>query len=201
MKSQHMDSCALELSEDDIIKAMKDMKGYLDITPGDFREIYQFAYKHAIERFNQSITAKDVMTRDVITVGTDTSLLGVAEILDNHFITGVPVIDEGRRVVGIISEKDFIFHMGVEKEKTFMGVVTRCLKGTGCIAVSMRKQKAWDIMTSPAITIGENTPVSEIADIFTENKINRAPVTDNGHLLMGIVTRTDIVQSSCSIQI
>ena len=86
MNPPYNDTCALALSEDDIIKAMKDMKGYLDITPGDFREIYQFAYKHATERFNQSITAKDVMTRKAISVGADTPLLGVAEILDNHSI-------------------------------------------------------------------------------------------------------------------
>jgi len=191
----------MELSEDDIIKAMKDMKGYLDITPGDFREIYQFAYKHAIERFNQSITAKNVMTRDVISVNTETPLVDVADVLNNHLITGVPVIDGGSKVVGIISEKDFIFQMGMEKERTFMAVVARCLKGTGCIAVSMRRQKAKDIMTSPALTVSENTPVSDIATIFTKKKINRAPVTADEKRLIGIVTRTDIVRSSCSIQI
>ena len=65
----------------------------------------------------------------------------------------------------------------------------------------MRKQKAGDIMTSPAITVGENTSISEIATIFSEKNINRAPVTDPNNRLLGIVTRTDIVRSSCSLKI
>ncbi len=82
-----------------------------------------------------------------------------------------------------------------------MGVIAQCLKNKGCVAISMRKQKSEDIMTAPAITISENTPVSEIAEIFTEKNINRAPVTDPGNKLTGIVTRTDIVQSYCDKQI
>ena len=60
----------------------------------------------------------------------------------------------------------------------------------------MHQQKAEDIMTSPAITVREDTPVSEIATIFTEEEINRVPVTDDGGKLLGIVAREDIVKSS-----
>ena len=64
----------------------------------------------------------------------------------------------------------------------------------------MRKQKAEDIMTSPAITVSENTPIFEIANTFTEKNINRTPVVDQNNKLAGIVTRTDIVRSSCAIE-
>lgn len=201
MKINTSDTCAMDLSEEDIIKAMKDLRGYLDITPGDFREIYQFAYSHAVERLEKSVTAKDLMTRDVISVNSEMPLADVAEILNKNNITGVPVVDENRKVVGIISEKDFIFYMGVEKEKTFMGVVARCLKNTGCIAVTLRKQTAKDIMTSPVINVSEDTSLSEIADLLAQNGINRAPVTNSDNILTGIVTRTDIVRSSCSIKL
>lgn len=201
MNIRESGTCTVDLSEEDIISAMKALKGYIDITPGDFREIYEIAYRHAIEHFGKTITANDLMTRDVISVVPATPLMEVAELLNVSRITGLPVIDNERKVLGIISEKDFIFHMGGQKEKTFMGVVARCLRGSGCIAISMRMQTAKDIMTSPVISISENTLVSEIASIFTQNSINRVPVTDNINRVMGIVTRTDIVQSSCSIKI
>jgi CBS domain-containing protein len=172
----------------------------LDITPGDFKEIYRFAYKHAVERLRHSIRAKDVMTKDVIFVRKDTSLEEVADLLNLHLISGVPVIDDDKRVVGVISEKDFLFQMGAQEKRTFMGVVAHCLKSKSCVAITMRKQKAEDIMTSPAITVSENTPIFEIANTFTEKNINRTPVVDQDNKLSGIVTRTDIVRSSCAIE-
>ena len=199
MKNQFVESCPLDISDDDILKAMRNISGYLDITTGDFKEIYRFAYKHAIDRLRHSVKAKDVMTKNVVFVEENTSLEEVSEVLNRHVISGVPVIDDDKSVVGVISEKDFLFHMGAKEKRTFMGVVAHCLKSKGCVAISMRKQKTKDIMTSPAVTVDENVPVSEIANIFIEKNINRTPVVGPGQKLVGIVTRTDIVRSSCFI--
>jgi len=200
MKDQYFESCPMDISDDDILKAMRNISGYLDITPGDFKEIYRFAYKHAIDRLRQSVRAKDVMTKNVVFVEENTSLEEVAEVLNRQFISGVPVIDDNKSVVGVISEKDFLFHMGAKEKRTFMGVVAQCLKSKGCVAISMREQNAKDIMTSPAVIVDENVPVSEIANIFIEKNINRTPVVGPGQKLVGIVTRTDIVRSSCFIE-
>jgi CBS domain-containing membrane protein len=200
MKNQHIGTYPMDISDNDIIKAMKNISGYLDITPGDFKEIYRFAYRHAVERLRQSVRAKDVMTKDVVFVRKDASLEEVADRLNLHLISGVPVIDDDKRVVGVISEKDFLFQMGAQEKGTFMGIVAHCLKSKGCVAITMRKQKAEDIMTSPAITVGENRPIFEIANTFTEKNINRTPVVDQNNKLVGIVTRTDIVRSSCAIE-
>ena len=190
----------MDISDDDILKAMKDISGYLDITPGDFKEIYRIAYTHAVERLTHSITAKDVMTGSVVFVKKGTYLEEVAEILDRHVISGVPVIGDDQSVVGVISEKDFLFHMGAKEMRSFMGVAAHCLRNKGCVVLPMRMQKAEDIMTSPAITVRADTPVFEIANMFTEKNINRTPVTDRNHKLLGIVTRTDIVRSSCATE-
>lgn len=200
MKNQYLDFYAIDISDDDVLKAMKDISGYLDITPGDFKEIFRFAYKHAFERLTQSVTAKDVMVRDVVFVKKDDALEGVAEILSRRGISGVPVVDDKHTVIGIISEKDFLFHMGAEDQRTFMGVVAHCLKSKGCVAISMRKQKAVDIMISPAITVSEDTTIFEIAKMFTEKNINRTPVVDRNSKLVGIVTRADILRASRFLQ-
>lgn len=198
IKNQYIDLAPMDLSEEDVLKAMKDIPGYLDITPGDFKEIYSFAYRHAVERHIHSTRAQDAMTEEVVFVNRTTPLKDVADILNRHDISGVPVVDDENKVVGVISEKDFLFNMGAKETRTFMGVVAHCLKNKGCVAISMQKQKAQDIMSSPAVTVSENTLVSEIAGIFTEKKINRTPVTDPNDILIGIVTRTDIVKSYCS---
>ena len=111
-------------------------------------------------------------------------------------ISGLPVIGRDDQVAGIISEKDFLSRMGTGKGTTFMGVVAECLKGKGCVAVSVRPQKAKDIMSSPAITVNEESTAGEIARLFTEKGINRVPVVDGKGRLTGIVSRADIVRAS-----
>ena len=196
MSHRYLDTGPTDISDDDILKAMKDISGYLDITPGDFKEIYRFAYRHALDRMTHSVIAREVMTTDVVFVKKDDPLETVAKIMARNGIAGVPVVENGVDVVGVISEKDFLFHMGGEDARSFMEVVAQCLRDKGCVAIPMRRQKAEDIMTSPAITVREDTPVSEIATIFTEKEINRVPVTDDGGKLLGIVAREDIVKSS-----
>jgi CBS domain-containing protein len=183
-----------DISDEDIIEAMKDISGYLDITPGDFKEVYQTAYRHAMSRIASSVKARNIMTTKVFSVKRDTPVAAIAELMAKNIISGVPVIEESGKVAGIISERDFLSGMGVEGAKTMMGIIADCLKNKGCMAISIRALKAGDIMTSPAITVLENTTVSEIAGIFNEKNINRVPVTDSEGNLIGIVSRADLLR-------
>jgi CBS domain-containing membrane protein len=185
-----------DISDEDILKAMKEMEGYLDITPGDFKEIYRHAYEHALNRLLRTLSAKEVMSKDVAAVDMDTPLKDVAEVMARRGISGVPVLDEHNAVVGIISERDFLSTFAPAGAKSFMEVLATCLAGTGCIAVTARKQRAKEIMTTPPLCVGEETSVSEIARIFAEKRINRVPVTDRDGKLVGIVSRADIVRFS-----
>ena len=183
----------LELSDEDIMAAMGEVQGYLDITPGDFREIYHFAYGHAVGRLTNRVLAREIMTRDVIAVTPDQSLPEVAEVMARHGVSGVPVIDAERRVVGVISEKDFLGRMGASKSGSFMEVVADCLENKGCVAVPVRAEQAGEMMTAPPITVGEDARLCELTTLFGQKGINRIPVVDGAGRLVGIVTRADIV--------
>jgi CBS domain-containing protein len=184
------------ISDDDIYEAMKDVPGYLDITPNDLMEVYRHAYRHALDRIATSLKAAAVMTEDVCAVEKDTPLDQVAGLMADKGISGVPVLEANGKVVGVISEKDFLSRMGAKGKKHFMGIIADCLRGEGCIAVPIREKKAEDIMSAPAVTVHEHTPVVEIAKLFSEKNINRVPVIDAEGLLKGIVSRADIVRSS-----
>uniref|UniRef100_A0A7C3UX97 CBS domain-containing protein n=1 Tax=Desulfobacca acetoxidans TaxID=60893 RepID=A0A7C3UX97_9BACT len=105
-------TAGVELKEEDIMAAMQEIHGYLDITPGDFKQIYILAYQHALERLSRELTAAEIMTRKVISVTADTPLAEVAEAMGKRGVSGVPVVDDQGRVVGVISEKDFLRSMG-----------------------------------------------------------------------------------------
>ena len=201
-KKKHInfDACTpFDISDDDVISAMKEIKGYLDITPGDFKELYLHAYSHAIERVSRLFNAEDVMTREVIFVEKDTPTEEIAHIMAARGISGVPVVDNDRKVVGIISEADFLFQMGSKDTLSFMEVIASCLENKGCTALAIKKQKAEDLMSSPAISVQPDIAVTEIASIMREKNINRVPVVDREGKLIGIVSRDDIVQTSCAL--
>ncbi len=185
----------INLSDDDILEAMKEIEGYIDITLSDFRELYKMACNHAVERLMQHLKAKDIMTKDVIFVTKDTSSAEIAAVMARHGIAGVPVVDDRGEIMGMISETDFLSHMTSQDAKSFMGLISECLDNRGCIAVPMREETAEDLMTSPAITVSEDTPVSQILNIFAERRINRVPVLNSEKKLTGIVSRADALRA------
>jgi CBS-domain-containing membrane protein len=182
-----------DISVGDIFEAMKDIPGYLDITPGDLKEVFRFAYKHAMERISGAVKARDIMTADVHTVLQDTPLKEVAQLMADNRISGVPVLDTDKTVIGIISEKDFLSRMGAPDGIHVMSIIAECLKGKGCLAAPIRQTTAGDIMTSPAVTVTEETPLFRIMELFAEKGINRVPVVDSLNVLKGIISRADII--------
>ncbi len=186
----------LDLKEEDILEAMRAIPGYLDITPGDFKEIYRLAFQHALERLGRDVRAAEIMTRDVVSVHPDTPVAEVAAAMGRRGISGLPVVDAGNKAVGVISEKDFLSRMGVKEPQNFMSLVANCLKTKGCVALPIKVALAKDIMSSPAITMPPETPVRTIAALMTARGINRVAVTDPEGSLLGLVSRGDIVKAT-----
>lgn len=184
----------IPMEEEDILEAMRDIPGYLDITPGDFKELYKHVFRHALKRFLRKVKAEDIMMRSVLTVSPEMPVWEVAESMAAKGVSGVPVVDASGKVVGVISEKDFLRLMGAKEFPNFMAVIARCLKEKGCVASFMRRKKAGEIMSQPPITISEKLPVVEVVRILKEKKINRVPVVDSDGKLVGIVSRADILK-------
>ncbi len=183
-----------EISDDDIYAAMKEIPGYLDITPGDFKEVYHLAFRQARERLLRTVQAREIMTRDVAWVRVDTPLQEVAELMARRGVSGVPVLDAADRVAGVISEKDFLKRLGSQGITSFMGVVAECLREKGCKALAIRKGNAADLMSAPAVTVPEDSQVADIIKLFKEKGINRVPVLDAQGRLAGIISRGDLLE-------
>lgn len=192
--------CApVDISDADVLKAMKAMQGYIDITPADFREVYRVAYALARERMMSALKAADIMTSPVYAVGAGTDLIATASLLAEKGISGAPVVDGDGKVVGVISEKDFLRRMGAAGTGSFMQVVAHCLRNKGCVAAPMLNRTAGDIMTAPAVTAGSDITIGAISALFMEKNINRVPIVDPDGRPAGIVTRSDLVNSFCML--
>ena len=134
---------------------------------------------------------RDVMTTDVATVAPDAELRDVAALLISKRISGVPVIERGR-VVGVISERDILF-----KERPSTGMhrgVLAWLMDEGDLMLKIDARTALSAMTAPAVTIGPSRTVADAAALMLDEGVSRLPVVD-GHQLVGIVTRHDLVRA------
>jgi len=196
--SAYIRECApVDISDVDVLKAMKTMQGYIDITPADFKEVYRIAYGLAQDRMMHAVKAVDVMTSPVHVIGTDMDLIATATLLAEKGISGAPVVDRGGRVIGVISEKDFFRKMDAGHSGSFMHVIAHCLKNKGCVATPMVNRTASDIMVMPAITATVDITIGEISALLMEKNINRLPIIASDGKPVGIVTRSDLVSSFC----
>ncbi|MBT8347138.1 MAG: CBS domain-containing protein [Desulfofustis sp.] len=145
-------------------------------------------------------TARDIMTKDVITVRPETLIRELAEIFLEQGISGVPVVSADDKVIGIATESDLIFHSKRLKVPTVLTILDsfifldspekmeRELRKIGAASVS-------DVYTSPPLTITPDTQLDEIASLMTEKQVHTLPVLDDEGKMIGIVGKKDIIRT------
>ena len=134
----------------------------------------------------------EIMTTEVLTVRPETSLKQVAEILSARGISGAPVVDEDRHVLGVVSEADIIVK---ERKVVPPDALHRILHRTNGMSAKRAARTAGEAMTSPAVTVTGARRVDVAAALMLDKQVNRLPVVDEDDVLVGIVTRADLVRA------
>ena len=144
----------------------------------------------------ETMKAKDIMTRDVVTVGLNASVHEAASLMARHRISGIPVTTGDKRLLGLVSEGDLVerVEIGAEPKGKWW------LESLGNAEVmASRYTKAHgttvaDIMTRRVASVRPNADLAEVATVLQVHRVKRVPVVQDGKLL-GIVTRSDIVRA------
>jgi len=181
------------LSEEDLRAALKDLKTYVDITEEDLKKIYEIALRHAQERLASQVPVKEVMTTTVVTIKRDADIHEAARLLSEKRISGMPVVDDNNRVIGVVSEADILTLAGMKKEHTFRDVLRNVLGEP--VPARTGGSRVQDVMSFPALTISADDDIKKAAIILDERRIKRLPVVDGEGKLIGIISRADIVRS------
>jgi CBS-domain-containing membrane protein len=133
-------------------------------------------------------TVKDVMSTHVFAVRDIATFKEIATTLHEQRVSAFPVIDEGNKVTGVVSEADLLTKEALE------GTVPRMLLS---LQERVRKQAnavtAADLMTKPPVTIGPDEPVTRAARLMFDRRVKRLPVISEDGTLIGIVTRSDVL--------
>jgi CBS-domain-containing membrane protein len=181
------------ISEEDLRAALKEMRSYVDITEEDLKKIYEIALRHARGRAALRIPVREVMTKQVVTIAPRADVHEAAQVLSERAISGMPVVDDQNRVVGVISEADLLMLAGMDPGHTFRDILHRIL---GEPAPAGKKgDKVEQVMSMPAITARPEDEVTDVARILDVRRIKRLPVVDQEGKLVGIISRADIVRA------
>ena len=137
-------------------------------------------------------TVRDVMTTRVIWVRKAASFREMAAAFREYRISAFPVIDENRRVIGVVSEADLLAKQALDGGDDGMpGMITGLLRRRE--QEKARGVMAGDVMTSPAVTVGPEDTVEHAARLMYTRKVKRLPVVDAAGHLVGILGRADVL--------
>src|SRR3954465_9470284 len=144
--------------------------------------------------------AHQIMTRPVITVTPDTTIVEAATVMLQRHVSGLPVVDASGKLVGVVSEGDFIrrAEIGTGRRR---GRWLRFILGPGKSAsdfVHEHGRRVSEIMSTSPFTITEDTALAEIVALMEKNHVKRLPVM-RGHQLVGIVSRANLLRAVASL--
>jgi len=148
------------------------------------------------------VKAKDIMTKEVITVSPDTTVEGLGRLLIEKGISGAPVIDSNGKLFGIVTENDLI----KQKERFHIPTVVRLFDafipvgGSSSMEKEIKRMSASrvsEICARDVVTVGPETSLQDIATLMSEKGVYLLPVVQSGKIV-GIIGKMDVIKGSVS---
>lgn len=143
---------------------------------------------------------KELMTTSVITVRPNATIEQVADVIHGYHFTGVPVVDEQGRLLGVIMERDFI----TADSKLYLPTYVKMLKDLDFVqndkkhlskeAQSLISATAADVMNSNIVTASPEDTIEHLAELFATKRVNPIPVVDEQFKLVGVISRSDLIK-------
>lgn len=141
--------------------------------------------------------AKDLMTHEVITVRADATVDNIAQLLDDHHISGVPVVDEEGHAIGIVSESDlFLKPKGIPFSAVKLPMLFKQWVDPARLAeiyAEAHHHTAADVMTQEMVCVNADDEVGHVAWFMAQRNLKRVPVLQDG-ILVGMITRADMIR-------
>lgn len=159
----------------------------IDVAADDLESLVHEAQLLAYARSFSELTCEGIMSRDAVSVSIETTAAAAWRLLERHRIKALPVVDEARRVVGIVTRTDFV-------GRTAFG-----LRGPrGSKRWSLRRDanepyRVDDLMTPNVRTVDPNLPVAKLIPVFAHYGHHHIPVVDSARRLVGMITQSDLI--------
>jgi len=116
-------------------------------------------------------TASRIMTTNIVSVTPDTTIEEAVELFERHRVSGLPVVDDQQRLLGVITEYELL-----------RGISDLHMRG-----------KVSEFMSTGVVSVDENVPLVELAELFLSTRVRRVPVTSGDNKLLGVISRRDLI--------
>ncbi len=152
--------------------------------------------------------AKDIMSSQPISASKEQTVKEALDLLAKHGISGLPVVDENDKVIGIISDTDIIRYSEQKSIVPHTGSSFWISPYTEIAELAsvrsgfelLHKTQLENVMTKKVYSVTEDTPASDVAKLMNRRNINRIPVVNDDGKLVGIVTRADLIQCMANLE-
>ena len=182
----------IELTDEDVLDAMRQIPGYLDISTEDFRAIYHLAHAHALGRAFERIRARDLMLTGLAPLRPDTGLRDAAKRLVAQGRKSLPVVDDREVVVGILTETDVLRCLDADSA---LDLLLRLTDNRLAVSANCDRRSVADSMSAPAVTVGEQARFRQIMSAFRRHQGRSMPVVDEQGRLRGLLLRKDFLHA------
>jgi len=166
----------------------------LDVSRDDLESILQAAELESVRRRTGELLCRDVMSRNVLAVQFGSTLQEAWRTMRTHKIKALPVIDQSRRVVGIITMADFLREAAIDDAQSLGNRLRQFIRPDG-LSHSGKPAVVGQIMTRQVRVTSAHVHVVELMHLFTEDGHHHIPVIDGDKRLAGIITQSDFVRA------
>ncbi len=186
----------LGFTPEDLEEVLQQYNQVLDVSRDDLEEILLRTEMHAYQRRFGLIRCADIMSKDVISVAATAKLEQAWQLMCEHHLTALPVVNQYGNVAGIVTLQDFLQHSGVNTQKSEYGSIAeklgRFVRPVKEVAINL-SAVVGDIMTAQVSTIKAATPITDLVPIMADSGLHHFPVIDDAGRFVGIITHSDLI--------
>lgn len=169
------------ISTADLDQALDELGAFVDVTRDDLETIIRSTEKHALQRSMGNIRARQIMSKDVVCASPETPVEQGLHLLTRHHLKALPILDEERRLVGIVSLIDLVGASPPTRSTSLLDLLGW-----------RRDRVLGQLMSSPVSTVDADAHAVELIPLLSDRGLHCLPVLEHGELV-GVITQTDLV--------
>lgn len=182
----------LGVTQADIDTILASYNQVLAVTREDLEEILQRAEILAYNRRFGGTSCADIMSKHLITAEFGTTLAEAWTLLHDNKVTALPVINRGRRLIGIVTKADFFDHADIHPQKGFRQRLSNMVRPSKDSHTD-KNEVVGQIMTNKVHVATAEQPITELVSLMSDRRLHQIPVVNDDNVLIGIITQTDMI--------
>ena len=182
----------LGFKTEDLDAVLKQYNQVLDISRDDLASLFMQTEQRAYQRRFGVITCADIMSRDIVSAEFGTGLEPAWQLMRNHRVVALPVLNRARRVIGIVTQTDFLDHGGLDSYAGMRRQLQRFLRKSG-VTHTEKAEVVGQIMSGHPTTARTDTPIVDLVPLMANSGFHHIPIVDAEDRFVGIITQSDLV--------